>query len=302
MPDKNRYTIVQLHRESLVRPETMGSKRKLWCRITDGQSVPGGRWLFKFPQAGTGQHWAEKIASTVAAQLEISHATVRLACFEGEKGSICRSFLSAGQDLRHGNELLGAQIEDYDPDKKFGQSDHTLDNIWHVLERSPWDARVHARAKEQFAEYLVLDALIGNTDRHHENWGTVLTVEGATRSIALAPSFDHASSLGRELLASRRDRLISQGQVGSYVERGRGGIYWEALERHAPSPLELVRLGARREPALFRRALAKVEQIAAGSLKQAVERVPESWMGPTAREFAIQLMSYTSRRLREVQP
>ena len=68
----------------------------------------------------------------------------------------------------------------------------------------------------------------------------------------------------------------------------------------APSPLELVRLGARLEPRVFRHPLAKVEQLAAGSLKQAVDRVPESWMTPTAREFAIQLMSYTSRCLREV--
>ncbi|MDE0101441.1 MAG: HipA domain-containing protein [Bryobacterales bacterium] len=179
MPDGNQYMIVQLHREWLVRPETMGSKEKVWCGIGESQSVPHGQWLFKFPQAHTGQHWAERIASKVAARLGAPHATVRLACFEGEKGSICRSFLSAGQGLIHGNELLRARIKGYDTDKKYGQSDHTLDNIWHVLEGLPWGATESVRAKEQFAEYLVLDALVGNTDRHHENWGIVLTVKGA---------------------------------------------------------------------------------------------------------------------------
>ena len=298
----NPYTIVHLHRDWLVRPEEMGSKRKVWCRIEGLQSVPGGQWLFKFPQANTGQHWAEKIASEVAARLETPHAAVRFACIESEKGSMCQSFLDYGQGLIHGNELLGEGIEGYDPDKKYGQSDHTLDNIWHVLES--WDrfAGEQLNAKDQFAEYLVLDALVGNTDRHHENWGIVLTVEGEPWSIALAPSFDHASSLGRELQDVRRNHLISQGHVGDYVERGRGGIYWSAPDRRAPSPLELVRRGARRHPAVFRPALAKIHQLAEGWLRDAVERVPESWMTPTAREFSIQLMSYTRRCLMEVQP
>ena len=297
----NPYTIVHLHRDWLDRPEEMGSKRKVWCRIDGLRSVPGGQWLFKFPQANTGQHWAEKIASEVAARLETPHAAVRLACIESEKGSMCQSFLDYGQGLIHGNELLGEGIAGYDPDKKYGQSDHTLDNIWHVLES--WDrfAGEQLKAKDQFAEYLVLDALVGNTDRHHENWGIVLTVDGATWSIALAPSFDHASSLGRELLDARRDRLISQGQVGSYVERGKGGICWSGTDRRAPSPLDLIRRGARRHPAVFRPALAKVHQLGEGWLREAVERVPESWMTPSAREFAIQVMSYTSRCLREVQ-
>ena len=47
-----------------------------------------------------------------------------------------------------------------------------------------------------FAGYLVLDAVIGNTDRHHENWGLLLRRTETGWKGQVAPSFDHASSLG----------------------------------------------------------------------------------------------------------
>jgi serine/threonine protein kinase HipA of HipAB toxin-antitoxin module len=47
-------------------------------------------------------------------------------------------------------------------------------------------------ADDVFLGYLMLDAWIANLDRHHENWGLVLTKDITGH---LAPSYDHASSL-----------------------------------------------------------------------------------------------------------
>jgi serine/threonine protein kinase HipA of HipAB toxin-antitoxin module len=58
---------------------------------------------------------------------------------------------------------------------------------------APSDGSEYPSAFAQFTGYLVLDALIGHTDRHEENWGVIEGITGAKR---LAPSFDHASSLG----------------------------------------------------------------------------------------------------------
>lgn len=43
----------------------------------------------------------------------------------------------------------------------------------------------------------MLDALVANLDRHHENWGIVVDPSGLLPT-ELAPTFDHASSLGDE--------------------------------------------------------------------------------------------------------
>lgn len=65
-----------------------------------------------------------------------------------------------------------------------------------------------------------LDALIGNTDRHQENWGVI---EAGRRR--LSPTFDHASSLGFLLDDSARvERLTTADRdrdVSAYAERAR---------------------------------------------------------------------------------
>lgn len=229
------YPIVEVQPEWQVEVEEMGSKEKFWYRnpATDTD------WLFKFPQANTGQHWAEKIASEVAAHLGILHAKVELADFQGTPGSVTESFAGNGRELVHGNQLLERVVHGYDPERTFRQSAHTLSNIWQVMDRVFVNSESARRAKLRIASYLVLDALIGNTDRHHENWGLLRNRPGDQWKGFVAPSFDHASSLGRELLDARRDRLLAENRVGNYAEKGRGAIYWSEEDRHGPSPLEL---------------------------------------------------------------
>ena len=91
---------------------------------------------------------------------------------------------------------------------------------------------------EIFVGYLLFDALIGNTDRHHENWGIVLIRDdegtrtiagGASFKLCLAPSFDHASSLGRDLTDLKRQERLNtrykRGNAEAYAERGRSAFY-----------------------------------------------------------------------------
>ena len=290
------YPIVQVQPEWRVEVEEMGSKRKFWYRnpVTDTD------WLFKYPRDNTGEHWAEKIAAEVAARLGTLQAKVELAEFQGIRGSVAESFAGDDQELVHGNQLLGRVIQGYDPERRLRQSAHTLSNIWEVMDHvfgKPEDARM---AKLQIAEYLVLDALIGNTDRHHENWGLLRHHTGDRWTDFVAPSFDHASSLGRELPEARRNMRIAENRVGHYADKGRGGIYWSGREQHGPSPLELVRLGTARYPELFGPALVKLERLDENAFRGLVNHVPDDWMTPSAREFASALLCYNFGRLGEL--
>lgn len=87
----------------------------------------------------------------------------------------------------------------------------------------------------------------------------------------MAPSFDHASSLGRELRDARR----------------------------GPSPLELVRRAARDGPELFRPTVPKLDSLNENTLREIVGRVPSGWMSTLARKFAVELMVYDLDQLRE---
>lgn len=68
----------------------------------------------------------------------------------------------------------------------------------------------------------MLDAVIGNQDRHHDNWGVIDTQDGARY---LAPAFDLASCLGYQALAERKLRDLDRGDVASWAKRGRSNQF-----------------------------------------------------------------------------
>jgi len=286
------YPILDILPAWVLEPEAMGSKTKFWYR-------PGsdGNWLFKFSQTNTGQHWAEKIAAEIAAKMDIFHARVELAMFQGAWGSATESFAREGRELFHGNQLLAGALKAYDPQAKFHHSDHTLENIFLALDRVFTTPEAVRRAKASIADYLVLDAVIGNTDRHHENWGLLRKRTGDHWMGFIAPSFDHASSLGREMVddgpGKCRRRVLDEGRLQRYVEKAPGGIYWQTTDKHGASPLVLVRQAAALYPDLFRPALEKVRKLDKNQLEALIDRVPEAAMSVTAREFALALMCYT---------
>lgn len=295
------YPVMEVQPEWVLEQEDMGTKEKFWYRKPGDD---GKDWLFKRPREDTGEHWAEKIAAEVAAALEVPHATVELAEFReqhGEqRGSASESFVSKDQELVHGNQILERTVAEYDPDVRFGQRDHSFKNIWGCFERVYRKRSAADKNRRVFAGYMVLDAVIGNTDRHHENWGLLRRQVGEQRRSRIAPSFDHASSLGREMLDERRNLLLQEKRVGWYAERGRGGVYWGRNKQTVLSPLDLVRKAAEVHPTYFTPALARLAGLRDSSVTEIVNRVPDDWMSPPARAFAIELICYNRSQLMEL--
>jgi hypothetical protein len=148
--------------------------------------------------------------------------------------------------------------------------------------------------------------LIGNTDRHHENWGLLAKFERRNDDydlfIQVAPSFDHASSLGRELSDERRLAIIGRKAVPSYARHGTGGIYLKSSDKKGASPLGLVEFGLTIWPDAFTAALELFARVPIGELHDIVDQVPEQRMSPAAREFAKAFMSETHGVLTRLLP
>lgn len=292
-----KFTVVEVKSEWERESEDMGSKYKFWYN-----NPVSGRWLFKFPRGNTGEHWAEKIAAEVASTLGMDHAKVELAVFEGRRGSTTKSFanVGTGQILIHGNQLLELAVQGYDPNKKFHQSSHTLENIWRVLDSVLDDPEDAKSTKCRFADYLVFDAIIGNTDRHHENWGLLLQMAEDKVFVDLAPTYDHASSLGRELNDTKRERLFANNRIGTYVERAPGAIYWSESDARGISPVELIRRSVDEYPDLFGPALQRIKKLDKESILNLSELLPDDWISTLGREFMTNQMDYSISVLQEL--
>lgn len=304
------FSIMQVHPDQVLESEQMGSKEKFWFR--DPEDPAERDWLFKFPTPGTGQHWAEKIAYEIACEMRIVAPRVELAEFEGKRGSATLSFtkVRSGRtferyELFHGNQILAGMDAAYDPDRAGRHPMHTVQRIFRSMDI--FQSREYAEScRVKLAEYLVFDALIGNVDRHHENWGILRKqLKDCGYRGRLAPSFDHASSLGRELVdeggKQSRKRYLDDLGVEKYSERASGAVFVDETSKRGPSPLKLVKwcLAHNDFSRYFRPSLKKLDSINPSAMKRATERIPDSWMGDLPRGFVIDLFRVNLETLKD---
>jgi hypothetical protein len=309
------YPILDISADQVIGDEQLGTKPKFWF------DHDGSRWLFKEAreiEAPTGnehagEDWAEKVAAEIAGVLSIPAAEVELATFQGRRGCASKRFTTASKQLMHGNEILAGYIENYDPGydrtKWYRQSDHTLENIILAI-RGMFKKKPENRVVlTQLASYLVLDALIGNVDRHHENWGLLwqvivdhddfLETSRVTKEYTVAPSYDHASSLGRELLDQKRIEKMRNKTVEVYVRKGHGGIY-KAGGKRGENPLGLVESASAEYADYFMPTLDRLRGMPLERLTATVDLVPDARISIPARNFAKAMLGVAYQSLTRI--
>ena len=283
--------------------ENRGARRKFWVTRQDDQT----KWLLKFPRPNTGEHWAEKVASEIGGLFGIETARVELARAGGELATICKSFLGDDEDESslawlHGSELLTFTTPGYDVHLVRPNRSHSIKTIVGAIWESEkiFDIDLEHSTSEiviELASYALLDALIGNTDRHHDNWMVEFVLDAGRILLKPAPSFDHASSIGRELTDTHREQILSANGVLDYLKRGRGGVFREATEVQASSPLRLARLLCRWRPELASDWRGRLNSVSDSDVRAVTERVPAEFASETAKQFAYQVVVTSKNEL-----
>ena len=114
--------------------EQMGTKFKFWF-----EDELRGRTLFKEGRRGTGENWAEKLASEFAQVLGIPHASIELAKWQSKQGIISPSFVPQAARLIHGNELVESKVTHGDGNPKiryYAEKTHTASRVLQYLKRN----------------------------------------------------------------------------------------------------------------------------------------------------------------------
>lgn len=286
--------------------EQLGSKPKFW--YTDPSKR---RCLFKECRQDTGEDWSEKIAAEIASSLGLPHATYELAEWQSKRGVVTPTFVPEGGRLVFGNELLSKAVVGYSvPIKTFHRRQHTIGRVVAYLRQFKgldvpigWLPRTSVRlsAGGVFVGYLLLDALISNQDRHDENWGIISTQSG---SFHLAPTYDHASCLGRnESDASRKAKLMSKDRrhsVEKYVERSRSALYLSQHDKKPLGTMEAFERGAKQFPLAAGYWLDALSDLSMTNIAAIWESMPLERITDPARQFANRMLELNRTRLLEI--
>ena len=292
-----------VHREQ----EQMGTKFKFWYE--DGQH---GYCLFKEGHPNTGEDWAEKIAAALCEPLELPHAVYKLAVWRDKHGVITPNFLAADESLVPGNEVLFGRDESYPREQRYKVRQHNLKNIFTTFE--PLQVQLPREtappeittAQQIFLGYLMLDAWIGNTDRHHENWALIQHSENGVVTYRLAPTHDHAASLGCTLRdEERHERLTTKDQnrtVAAYAQstKARSAIYADEDNTRPLPLLDAFRLASsynrqNREAAKIWKA--RLGNVTMAQLQEVFARLPAERISNWGKEFALQMLATNRQRL-----
>ncbi|MEM7675000.1 MAG: hypothetical protein AAF449_03255 [Myxococcota bacterium] len=284
------------------RDELLGTKPKFWFREETPPSPEASEFLL-FKRGRSNEDWSEKVAEVVANAIGLPTASVELAMCAGEIGTVSRSFLAAGDQMYHGNELLLARDSDYPLSGTYRIRQHTVESmfdaiVWNAAGVPPgFEGAWHDfDGCDLMVGYLALDVLIGNTDRHHENWAVIRRGPSAF----IAPTYDHAASLGRNetprRIAERLDGPDPRVTVEAYVARGRSALY-DPTSARALTTLQAFERAASIRPSAAEYWRSRVRAVPVDGLAALVDQVPDDRISPLSRRFAQAILLCNWERL-----
>ena len=290
------FPIYKVAYEAEQLQEDMGTKPKFWFRHPDL-----GKCLFKQARPNTGEDWSEKIAAELALLLGLPHAQQELALWNNRPGTISKIMMPNDAYLIHGNDILSGIVSNYPRDKRYNVSEHTLDIVIQAISNPDvqktldWDAPDGIdTALDTFIGYLLLDAWIGNGDRHHENWGFIETID---RGTYLSPTYDHASCLGRELLDEKRQERLQSKTVQAYTDRSRSAFYAHVFEKKPLTTMAAFQRAANASPKAASVWLSRLRNVTDATTLACLHRISSQRISTTAVSFAQQVLIINKGKL-----
>ena len=158
----------------------------------------GDVWLLKFPPSTaekpttlsySNSCYSEHVASNIANMIGLRAHETRLGTFTNGKTKVvcaCRDFTADGKVLYDFCSIKNTVI-----DSETGGTGTELDDVLETIDRQSFVDPVVLKA--HFWDMFVVDAFLGNFDRHNGNWGFL--VDPTTRKAEIAPAFDFGSCL-----------------------------------------------------------------------------------------------------------
>ncbi|WP_152525051.1 MULTISPECIES: hypothetical protein [Marinobacter] len=247
--------------------------------------IPGHRYLFKEAIKSAknpdqprhpDQYWAEVIAFKIGRLmgLTIPPTFVAIDSKTNEPGVISEWFLNYGpveERYTDGGDHMQAAIPEYEREK--GRQ-HNLSTIL-TFSRA---LAIRGLLSQDWIAYwglcLCFDALIGNTDRHQENWGVIWNRD--EDRARFSPYFDNGTSLGHELFEKKIETLLhDDGALLHYIQKGRHHMRWNRDDAARMGLIEGVRQFCAKYPSIIPTLTDRLTRWDSGQLKQILDNLTE---------------------------
>lgn len=251
------------------------------------------------------QFWGEIVAYYIGCLLDVEVPPTFVAYDsrkENDCGSLSQWFYEDGE-MAHvlGGNWMQRAIPDYD--HKLGEK-HNFRTVqlW-GRKHAPYVNPEHDWGK-WWAEAFFFDALIGNTDRHQNNWGYLMPRSGTrTDPPRLSPLFDNGTSLGHERFPEHVAPW-SDAKFQQYIMNGRHHMRWQITDPQRCGHFEMVSRVVGLFPGMRAVLRGKIENFSVDQLGDYLHllstlRVPIPLSQPRINLY-LKLVSLRQRKLKEI--
>jgi hypothetical protein len=255
--------------------------------------IAGHRYLFKVSIGWRiFQHWSEVISYQLSAIAgpKAAPCFVAIDSRTGEVGVLVEFFYgypngAVPPRFIAGADLMRRFITSFDADT---DGHHTWQNVLRICKA--FKVNDHAA---WWSKLLAFDALIGNTDRHSENWGLLATKASGQWSFTMAPTFDHGTSLAYQVRNEHIARESDAGAILRHIARGNHHIRW-ASDPPSRGHFEVCRLIAEKHPSVAPE-LVQLASVSRAEVEAIVNQccgfqLPQGGCEPARAEYLVKLI------------
>ena len=232
---------------------------------------------YEFDSDKLSEACSEKLSYEIAKILGYKCAHIELAQdMNGKKGVLNFLFTKENEQHFDASEFLNITGKSR---KEF----YTLDNIQKVLNG------IDKKLFLKFIKIMVFDALVGETDRHEENWG--LTLHN-NKYYTISPLYDNGTNLLREF----KNEMFSKEyflnpprkDFEKYIWKGKACIYTTDKQKY--KLFDLVKELLKREPTIVKKELRNLKKLTPRRIIYIVNRIPSNYITTKHKEFIIKYL------------
>lgn len=214
-----------------------GKGKKIW--LTNPNNNKDGWFKYvkktfeknnKLESIETFENVSEKVAELIATKIKLPCAKIEIGTYYEEKGCLSYNILSKNKTMAEGISYISRRYKYYDvkegKDLESGKY-YCLEIILNSLDK--------IELKGHFYKIMIFDFIIGNSDRHSNNWAIIKKGKEKER---LAPIYDNGSSLCA---------LVKESQIKDYLS-SRDKLKFNALVDTSSRSLIRIDGKSRRKP------------------------------------------------------
>lgn len=254
------------HEEPLVR----GSRKKMLV-VTDERKIA----MFKYEREDyeCSEACSEKMAYEIAKVLDYECARIEIAYDHNDKIGVLNYYFTDRRSVSH-TDIVAYLNKDIKERNMY----YTISNIKSVLDD------IDEELFKQFIKIMIFDALIGEQDRHEENWG-ITDKDGKN---IISPLYDNGDSLLREFRNIENAQKYYDGtkDFDKYIERSKTIIYKED-HKTKYKHFELVRELYKKYPQYVEPEIENLKKLTDKKIEKIVNSIPDELLTNEHKKYII---------------